>query len=228
MIKSRELLPYIYTKDSRDFQLFEHMLDGAIAPSLLATEQMANFPLSSKSDRRFLELYASTIGFEISHTYHTETLYSFLSVFKSLVRNKGTNKAITLAINTLLSSQHNIKESQVAIDKENFNIVVHLPNDIYDSAILDDVFDYILPTGFTYTIYTNGIMNSKDQTTSVEHEDRTSKHVFHAEDLSSVFNPVSDTGELTQNKPFTDDQTIVGGDIATSVVVGYEGENNNG
>lgn len=228
MIKSRELLPYIYTKDSRDFQLFEHMLDGAIAPSLLATEQMANFPLSSKSDRRFLELYASTIGFEISHTYHTETLYSFLSVFKTLVRNKGTKKAITTAVNTLLSSQHNIKDKQIVIDKNNFNIVVYLPNDVYDSSILDDVFDYILPTGFTYTIYTNGLINVSDQTTSIEHEDRTSKHDYHAETLSSVFNQVSDTGELAQNKPFDDDRTIVGGDITTSVVVGYEGENNNG
>lgn len=180
----KDLTPKYYTYQSRDFQVFERLFDLALNNSRLYIDSMEFVPFSKGINKRLLELVARTLGFYGEHKYTSEDLYSIMSAYKYLIRNKGTLKAIKYACYALLNSQNIKGDVDVNVtnyDEEEtdrkkgtkFEISVNIDYRVSDLILLVDLFEYIKPAGYTITInrvsrsskYTNRVAVSNTHST---------------------------------------------------------------
>lgn len=186
LITTYNSVPKYYTRESRDFQLLGHIVDSVTNYSKLCIDSMLNLPYSFNMNTQFLDLLAKTLGFETKHQYNDKNLLALCGAFKNIVKYKGTFKAINDCINLLKTTQGITTEHYIDITlsdnidvylKNNqsvpddvicFNLSIYLPINLVDVVLLEDMFNYILPIGFTYTIYKNDIASSSDVTTSLK------------------------------------------------------------
>ena len=151
MIKVHDLLPGIYYKESRDFQSLGRVYE--VLFNYLKTESdLSNLDLlSSNSNIKLLPLLAKTLGFDSKHDYNIQDLKALCSSFVGLLRYKGSIIAIDEAVKILLNSQHiNSEFDIVPSDNDPYNLEIFLPKEINDLVLLEDLFNYILPVGYTY------------------------------------------------------------------------------
>lgn len=163
MIKTWKRTPRIYSKESRDYQLLSILFDLGFNSSKTPIDTMLNL-YTSNIDYRFLDLACKTIGFNYSGNYTDQELVSVLESFKYLVMNKGRKESIIMAINLLLNSQ-DIKSgyyiqwetSGLKIEK---SFTLMLPSETKNIKLLDELFEYILPFGWVYTITYGSVSSS--------------------------------------------------------------------
>lgn len=156
MIRTKDLVPQYYTNNSRDFQLLEHLLDSIFNTSrtaIIATDPETLY----QYDNKFIQLACRTVGFFNRGNYDASTLQAVMKNFKYLVRNKGKLSAIEDAIKILLNAQRITKNYMVLINETNDRLMIYLPTETQSTRLLDELFNYILPTGYTYSIYSQDI-----------------------------------------------------------------------
>lgn len=153
-MKVENMVPGIYYQGSRDFAyigrvfeiLFNYIKTGADNININLTDKFISSNL--------LDLYANMLGFDPKHTYDDTDLYYVLAGFSKLIKNKGSLEAVKIALQLMFNSQ-NIKTSNlnsfISIDPlDRYNLIIRIPQNFSDIILLEDLFDYILPTGFTY------------------------------------------------------------------------------
>lgn len=159
MIKTRNLVPKYYTDNSRDFQLFEHLFD--LTFNVSRTAIVASDPEHLvKYDDKFNQLACKNVGFFVKGSYDSATLSSVIKNFKYLIRNKGRLSAVEDAIKILLNAQKITKDYLVLINETNDKLMIYLPAEITSTGVLEELFDYILPSGYVYSIYLQDIFVS--------------------------------------------------------------------
>lgn len=152
-MKVENLVPEVYYKESRDFsyigRIFEVLLNY-----MKTNADLVDASLDSENIKSMLlDLLNSTLGFESRHNYITKDLIYLASCFSDLLRKKGTMEAIKQAIQLLLTSQNIALPSDVTIaEADSFELNIILPSELTDVILLEDLFDYILPAGWTFTI----------------------------------------------------------------------------
>lgn len=108
------------------------------------------------------------------------------------MQNKGTKKAVEDCIRVLLQSQNISKEFNVedvldANKKKTYELDIYIPYELKDIALLEDMLDYILPTGYIYNIVTISGSGLGGVTTDVAGmEDELDIHRYNTDDLGSV------------------------------------------
>lgn len=168
MLKTKNLIPEAYYNQSRDFQLIGRAFDVALNYSKMNADNMQGLPLSDNSDDSMILLQASSLGFETKHQYNAKDLKNICSVFRDLVKDKGTKSAIERAVRTLMNAQNIDGEPFVEVDNQNNKLDIYVPYGLEDLILLEDLFDYILPAGFDYRfIYGAEGKNTLKQTTAV-------------------------------------------------------------
>lgn len=194
-----KLVPEVYYKESRDFAfigrlfeiVFNYMKSGA---------DCINVDYSfSESDNDIIELLSDTVGFTSRHRYNNKNLLSITGSFQKLLREKGSIYAVELAVKILMSAQkitgYSKLESSCIIDENDpFNLLIHIPDTLTDIVLLEDLFDYILPAGMTYTITkikSSGIRESNIEV-STEFKVKTGIPDFTYGYINSINNPISD------------------------------------
>lgn len=159
LIKTYKSVPTVYTHQSRDFQTIGHLYEAVFNASKLPADMVDKMVPGSDFDERLIDLSSTTRGFTTKHKYSSKDLSMILSSFASLLKIKGTKKAIDSAINILLRSQgisdpykwlDDADNLEINAQKKRFNL--GLSDRIADKVLLYDLFDYILPFGFTYRI----------------------------------------------------------------------------
>lgn len=150
MIKTQYLTPEIYTKESRSFQLFGHLYDLVYNYSKMCIDTMENNPISKNTDYKLLDLMATTLGFETRHNYNVKDLFALCLSFNEILKYKGSKKAIDWACHVLLNARGITEDATVIVDKNSYTIYIFIPKEFTDTILLEDLFDYILPTGYTY------------------------------------------------------------------------------
>ena len=157
-MKVDKLVPEIYYRESRDFsyvgRLFETLFNYLKTNVDLVGESLI-FPVNEEASSSIIELLSTSLGFESKHKYQNKDLIYLCSVFAYLLRNKGNKHSIEDAITTLLRSQ-NINDSfDISADEdEDYKYVIYVPKQLNDIVLLEDIYEYILPTGWNYTIRT--------------------------------------------------------------------------
>lgn len=164
MIKSQNLVPNIYYNESRDFQLFGRIYDIIFNYAKTNIDLMENFPINNYTDSKLIELLARTLGFNNKLSYRNDDLNAICNVFITLMRNKGSLKAIESLVNTILNVSNINKKSKVTLDETTSYplVVINIPDVISNPEIklLEDVLDYILPIGVCYNIKTTTLIDS--------------------------------------------------------------------
>ena len=111
MIKSQNLVPNIYYNESRDFQLFGRIYDIIFNYAKTNIDLMENFPINNYTDSKLIELLARTLGFNNKLSYRNDDLNAICNVFITLMKNKGSLKAIESLVNTILNVSNINKKS---------------------------------------------------------------------------------------------------------------------
>ena len=197
MIRTRDIVPNIYYDTSRDFQFFGRIYEVIFNYIKTNIDLMTSLPLSKNTDLSMINLLLTTIGFTRRHEYNAEDLKKICSVFIELVRLKGTKRAVELAISTLMNAQ-NIDASFEVVDRyvsngtsmvKQYSFDIYLPIELEDKELLEDIFDYILPSGYEYRFYYSEYgMSSK---TALATQDRVSSYQFSNDNLSMISQPKS-------------------------------------
>ena len=164
MIKSQNLVPNIYYNESRDFQLFGRIYDIIFNYAKTNIDLMENFPINNYTDSKLIELLARTLGFNNKLSYRNDDLNAICNVFITLMKNKGSLKAIESLVNTILNVSNINKKSKVTLDETTSYplVVINIPDVISNPEVklLEDVLDYILPIGVCYNIKTSTLVDS--------------------------------------------------------------------
>ena len=154
MIVLQKSVPEVYYNQSRDFQFLARAFEVLLNYEKTNVDVIKAFPLSNNFDIRLLTLLAYTLGFTSKHNYNTKDLFNICSTFAELLNKKGSLESIYLAIDALLNAQQIDEKFDVRIDnirQDDYNLIITLPYNTRDTVLLEDIFDYILPAGFTYT-----------------------------------------------------------------------------
>lgn len=159
MIITRKQLPEVYYKESRDFQFLGRLFDVILNYNKMNIDTMRHNPLSKEMDDSLVTLAAYTVGFESRVDYDVNDLKAVCSAFRNLLSKKGTKEAIETCIEVLLKSK-NISESySIIINNETSDISgysrelnIYIPAKLNDIRLLEDLFNYILPTGYIINI----------------------------------------------------------------------------
>jgi hypothetical protein len=162
MVKVQRNVPDYYYDESRDFQLIGRIFESVLNHSKTATDIIVNTPLSQKYDVSLIDLVTLTIGFESKRKYDVPNLMALISSFKSILKIKGTKKSIEDCVRVLLKAQNINEDFQVVVDTStsevgeetiyNRDVLIYIPKEVKDVALLEDMLDYVLPAGFNYSI----------------------------------------------------------------------------
>ena len=165
MITTRHSTPTYYTDKSRDFQLFGHIFDAVANSSFQRSNAILNEYVEGATDKEFVDLLAKTLNFNTSRKYDHNALEKICFAFKYLMKNKGTKTAVRDLVNVMTKvygivydyGQFVTFTVKDANGVNQYLIDIYLPEEVKDIALMVDVLDYILPTGFLYKIHFVGI-----------------------------------------------------------------------
>lgn len=166
MIETLKRTPYVYGEKSRDYQLISRLFDTSFNTSKVAIDTMLHNNGSENIDYRFVDLACRTVGFDYHGQYDTEELIAVVKSFKTLVANKGTRFAIEKAIQLLLNSQHIKSGYYLDWHQKDKYISILLPEGTTHTHLLDELFEYILPAGWVYSIVLHSVIQLDSGLTS--------------------------------------------------------------
>lgn len=152
MIKLQDYTPEVYYRESRDFQFIGRLYDLVLNYVKTNADLIYSLPLSDNSDDRFIDLMAMTLGFHAKHKYNSQQLRAICSVLSEVLRNKGTIKALTIACDAIFHAEGIQGKFDYGLTNGNTNIIIYLPQELSDTTLLNDLFDYILPAGMSCQI----------------------------------------------------------------------------
>ena len=154
MIKLQDYTPEVYYRESRDFQFIGRLYDLVLNYVKTNADLIYSLPLSDNSDNQFIDLMAMTLGFHAKHKYTSQQLKAICFVLSEIIRNKGTIKALTIACDAIFHAEGIQGQFDYALpDKDNnTNIIIYLPQELSDTTLLNDLFEYILPAGMSCQI----------------------------------------------------------------------------
>ena len=152
MIRLQDYTPEVYYNESRDFQFIGRLYDLLFNHAKTNVDLLEALPLSDNLDSQFVELLSLTLGFRPKHKYTSKHLKAICSCLAEIFRNKGTIKAIKLACNAIFNAEGINEELTYELKEENTHLILYLPATLYDTTLLTDLFDYILPAGLTCNI----------------------------------------------------------------------------
>jgi hypothetical protein len=189
MIRLQDYTPDVYYNESRDFQFIGRLYDLLFNYAKTNADLLESLPLSDNSDDQFVELLAYTLGFKPKHKYTSKHLRAICSCLSEIYRNKGTIKAIRLACNAIFNAEGINEELTYELKENSTHLILYLPTKLYDTTLLNDLFDYILPAGLICNTirlahldkdaYTNIAIN--DNITSIVNTEEETEYATHAD-----------------------------------------------
>lgn len=201
-MKVSKLVPKVYYSESRDFSYIGRLFEIVFNHLKTNVDLIDASPINDEVSSMLITLASLTLGFESKHEYVTKDLVAICSSFTELLRNKGNLQSIEDAVNILIHTQ-NIKEGvYVGInDDDNYQIDIYVPLQLNDIILLEDLFDYILPSGFTYSIKFGSYDKNDIKTTEAVTDDSVTVYSMNEEQLAQVTIP----GENDDENAYGDD-----------------------
>lgn len=149
MINFYDLVPSIYTDTSRDFQYLSWLINVVLNSVKHNVDRMYDLP-NQKADPRITELLALTLGFKVKRNYNEQQLQALVSILPSILKYKGTKKAVLMAGKALLNAAGPTAVFDCSLEDNILKIL--LPEELIDVVLLTDLLPYILPAGVTCQI----------------------------------------------------------------------------
>ena len=150
MIKLQELTPKVFYTKSRDFQFIGRLYDIVLNAAKTDADAIRYINDTSTCDSTLLNLLASTLGFKATRHYNTVQLRAICGTLTKIIRAKGSIRAVSLACDAVLAAE-GLKET-ADYSFNNGNLTIFLPYTLSDTALIEDLFDYIIPAGISCDI----------------------------------------------------------------------------
>ena len=156
-------VPPVYVDESRDFQLFCRLYDSVNAGFKYDVDQIPNILNAYTCRENLLPLLATKYGFFTNKIVSDDSIRYILDAFPSIVRHKGSLAGVQMAINAFLKI-HDIRTGILvyAANKsemiynvlvDDHTIVIAVDQTIKDIKLLEELFKYVLPTGFGFQFF---------------------------------------------------------------------------
>lgn len=199
MIKLQNYTPEVYYRESRDFQFIGRLYDVVLNYIKTNTDLIYNLPMSDNSDSTLVDLVAMTLGFKSRHNYNVNQLVAICSIFPTILKYKGSIKAIELIGNALVKSEGITKDKfSCVINKDNpTELILAVPNSLSDKALLRDLLNYVLPAGMTYKVISE-LFQSNTATISVT-QDKMKIHKSTDINTSTVLGAALDKSDINSS-----------------------------
>lgn len=149
MINLYDQVPTIYSNASRDFQYLSWLFNIVLNSVKHNVDALYDLP-NAKADSRLTELLALTLGFKVKRNYDQKQLAALVSIIPKVLKCKGTEKAIMMAGEALVSASGSSGGFSCKIKGNLLEAV--LPEDLVDTNLFMDLLPYILPAGMTCRI----------------------------------------------------------------------------
>ena len=188
MINFYDQVPSIYPSASRDFQYLSWLINIVLNSVKHNVDDLYNLPKVG-FDSKLSELFALTLGFKIKRNYDQKQLAALAAILPSILKYKGTEKAIKMAAEALITASGALGDTKYEVT-DSREVTIKLPKDItIDITLFLDLLDYILPAGMTCRVTRKDEEERKLPNIYVRHRDE----VFYEikEDLSWEDNNLS-------------------------------------
>lgn len=163
MIELYKLMPEVYLNASRDMQLLACLYEVVLNYIKTNADTLGPKP-GNDADTNITACLARTLGFDVRRSYNDAQLRALVSVFPTIVKNKGSFKAINLAMGALASSENirrqfkselRYQKAYLAVDYDksskyeiqNYELAACIPDEVKDITLFLDVLPYIAPAG---------------------------------------------------------------------------------
>lgn len=159
LMRLTENVPEVYVNPSRDFQLLLRVYTATINSLITDMSGMKTVSDTETSPDSLLSFLSSRVGFFESDGIDLEELRSILRCFPTLVKNKGSLRCLYKTVTMFLKIKH-IRTSLLirVINRElgpdntilnTYKIIISTDKDVGDTTILDLLWKYLIPTGYT-------------------------------------------------------------------------------
>lgn len=155
-LKIENNVPEVYVEQSRDFQLLCRMFDVIFNGTLVNADKIRLQLDPRTCDDRLLPLLASYLGFFPQIDIPADVVRNILSVFPTLIKYKGTEKAIRLACLAVLRFYSDLYQVNVSREEDTYNLIITSDGIIDNTAYLEEVLRYVCPAGIKYTLQLGG------------------------------------------------------------------------
>lgn len=221
MIKTYNLTPEIYYSHSRDFQLIGRLYEIVFNHIKTNEETIYNLPFSQSSDDSLLELLSFTLGFKSKHNYPLNQLRALCSSFSSILKVKGTKKSLELTLDVLLRSEGIKEKATIIKDPVKPKLDIYIPADLKDTNLFNDMLEYILPAGLSYSISQHSFVSTV-KTTETDSEDKYRPYAQKSITTSRVLTYDDEDDPTT----IVDNGNIKNGRIDSTILIPYADDNN--
>ena len=183
VIKIYDQVPQVYSNASRDFQYISWLYNIVLNYVKHNVDGLRKLP-SDVTDPRITELLALTLGFKIKRKYDQKQLAALVSILPSILKCKGTKKALDLTGNALLMASGVVGEFSSTI--QGASLEAFLPAELVDATLFMDLLPYILPAGMTCRV-TRKTKVTAGRITELYYDDKISASWHYDRDLAVLF-----------------------------------------
>lgn len=143
--------PLEYSAQSRDYQVIARLYTALFNITKMYIDDLEIW--NANIDNKLTGLRSRTLNFIPKHHWDEDELEAVTSCFKYLMMNKGTTKALEYCVNILMKIE---KLESEAIDQTvkiaGYNVTIRVPENLFTLGILEDLIEYLLPSGLTFNI----------------------------------------------------------------------------
>jgi hypothetical protein len=168
MINFYNQVPSVYPNASRDFQYVSWLVNIVLNAVKHNVDDIYNLP-DTNSDPRLTELLAMTLGFKVKRNYDKKQLTALVAILPSILKYKGTEKAIKMAAEALVMASGSLGDTSTSVDGTEITVVI--PKDLDDITLFLDLLDYILPAGMTCRVIRRNETKKRIDNIELKHHD---------------------------------------------------------
>lgn len=225
VFRTSEHTPDVYSRKSRDFQLFCAILDMLFGALKYNINSIRDITDTSQCNERLLPYLQTKLGFYTNLKISGEDLRLILRAFPTIVHNKGSRIGIEQAIQVFLKLQGLDANSEVKItnyienDAENSYVVnISITSKLTDTSVLTEILKYVLPAGYKlkYSFLIGGDTTNnihyKDSVTIVNTQQVLSSGLRPANDATENYDKLIsrvDTGMLVENSNVRKEKNVI-------------------
>lgn len=171
--RTQDHVPDVYTRKSRDFQLFCNLFDCINGGIKYDIDSIIDVVDTNQCNERLIPYLQTKLGFWSNVKMSAENLRIILKGFMYAVRNKGSIKGVERAVQIFLKVariQTNVHiEVNNNTESDPYTILIGTEEYLGDTSILDEILKYIIPAGYAYKYV---FYADKSYETSFEYADR--------------------------------------------------------
>jgi len=165
MISLQNLTPEVYYKQSRDFQFIGRLYDIVLNSVKTNADMIYDIPKASAAGSKMIDLLALTLGFKQTHEYNINQLVAICSILPTILRNKGTEYALNMICQAVLTAEGITAKSEVVVN--DYHIYLYIPQLLSDINLVRDLLDYVIPAGMTCEIIRTAALGGTTYQTKV-------------------------------------------------------------